>query len=62
MNFSDISDDDLDLKVGKSLKEFLLFGENMLRQIIILKGIRVPRWRLRDSIHRMNMVFLREDL
>lgn len=54
MNFSEISDDDLDLKLGEILKDFPLCGENLLRQMITLKGIRVPRWRLRESIHRMD--------
>lgn len=54
MNFSEISDNDLDLKLGEILKDFPLCGENLLRQMITLKGIRVPRWRLRESIHRMD--------
>ena len=28
--------------------------ENMLRQMLIVQGIRIQRWRLRDSIHRMD--------
>lgn len=28
--------------------------ENMLRQMLIAQGIRIQRWRLRDSIHRMD--------
>lgn len=54
MNFSQISDNDLDLKLGEIMKDFPLCGENLLRQMIILKGIRVQRWRLRESVHRMD--------
>ena len=49
--FSDISDDHIDLKEGKTFEEFPLCGENLLRQMITLKGIRIPRW---NSIHRMD--------
>lgn len=54
MTFSEIDDDNLDLKLGEIVKEFPLCGETMLRQMLILKGIRIQRWRLRDSIHRMD--------
>ena len=54
LDYSDISDDHIDLKEGKTFEEFPLCEENLLRQMITLKGIRVPRWRLRDSIHRMD--------
>lgn len=36
------------------MKEFPSCGEIMLRQMLILKGVRIQRWRLRDSIHRMD--------
>lgn len=51
MNFLEIFDDDFDLKFGEILKDFFFCGENFLRQMIILKGIRVFRWRLRESIY-----------
>uniref|UniRef100_K1RAV6 Uncharacterized protein n=1 Tax=Magallana gigas TaxID=29159 RepID=K1RAV6_MAGGI len=54
MTFSEIDDDNSDLKLGEIVKEFPLCGEAMLRQMLILKGIRIQRWRLRDSIHRMD--------
>ena len=53
-NFIDIDDSELDLKVGETMKEFPLCGENMVRQMLIQKGVRVQRWRLRDSIHRVD--------
>jgi hypothetical protein len=54
MNSIDIDDSELDLKVGETMKEFPLCGENMLRQMLIQKGVKVQRWRLRDSIHRVD--------
>ena len=54
MNFSDMSDNELDLELGKIVKDFPLCGENLLKQMLIGKNIRVPRWRLRESVHRMD--------
>ena len=52
--FSEISDDDLDRVVNKICQDFPRCGENMLKQILNGKGIKVQRVRLRDSIHRVD--------
>ena len=54
MEFSDISDDDLDEIIGQLTVEFPFCGENMLKQLLREKGIKVQRMRLRDSIHRVD--------
>ncbi|CAG2202812.1 unnamed protein product [Mytilus edulis] len=59
-NFSQISDNELDVELGKILKDFPLCGENLLKQMLIIKRIRVPRWRLRESVHRMDSRGVRE--
>ena len=52
--FSEISDDDLDRAVNHICQDFPRCGENMLKQILSGKGIKVQRVRLRDSIHRVD--------
>ncbi|CAG2217502.1 unnamed protein product [Mytilus edulis] len=52
--FSELNDDDLDVVLGETIQEFPLCGENMLKHMLIAKGIRVQRWRLRDSIQRLD--------
>ena len=32
--------------------QLYMYGENMLLQMLRLKGIRIQRWKLRDSIQR----------
>ncbi|CAC5358400.1 unnamed protein product [Mytilus coruscus] len=54
MNFTQIDDSDLDLTLGQIMKEFLLCGETLLQQMLLLKGIRVQRWRPRECIHRLD--------
>ncbi|XP_052719456.1 uncharacterized protein LOC128191439 [Crassostrea angulata] len=53
-DFSEINENDLDEQVGKILNKFPLCGENMLRQMLLSKNIRIQRWRLRDCIHRID--------
>lgn len=53
-SFSDINDIELDNYVLDASNNFPYCGENILGQIIKQKGIIVPRWRLRDSLHRVN--------
>ena len=53
-NFSSICDEDLDFTLSEIAKDYPRCGENMLRQMLMVKGIRVQRWRLRDSIHRID--------
>lgn len=52
--FSVITDGDLDEQIAKIGQEFPHCGESMVKQILIGKGIKVQRWRLRDSIHRID--------
>ena len=54
LTFSEISDDDLDRVVGNNCQDFPRCGENMLKQILSGKGIKVQRVRLRESIHRVD--------
>ncbi|CAB4030396.1 Hypothetical predicted protein, partial [Paramuricea clavata] len=54
LTFSDISDDDLDRVVNNICHDFPQCGENMLKQILSGKGIKVQRVRLRDSLHRVD--------
>lgn len=53
-DFSEINENDLEKQVGKILNKFPLSGENMLRQMLLPKNIRIQRWRLRDCIHRID--------
>ncbi|CAC5367459.1 unnamed protein product [Mytilus coruscus] len=52
--FSELNDDDLDVVLGETIQEFPMCGENMLKHMLTAKGIRVQRWRLRDSIQRLD--------
>jgi hypothetical protein len=52
--FSEISEIDFENEMGDLIRKFPLSGENMLRQMLITKGIRIQRWRLRDCIHRID--------
>ncbi|CAG2212854.1 unnamed protein product [Mytilus edulis] len=55
--FSELNDDDLsDVVLGETIQEFPLCGENMLQHMLIAKGIRVQRWRLRDSIQHQDIL------
>lgn len=54
LSFSDISDELLDEKTEKISQEFLLCDENMIKQMLCQQGIKVQRWRLRDSLHRID--------
>ncbi|CAB4042126.1 tRNA (uracil-O(2)-)-methyltransferase, partial [Paramuricea clavata] len=55
LDFSDISDEQLDTYVRSIAKDFPLCGEVMInKQLLRGKGIKVQRMRLRDSIHRVD--------
>ncbi|KAK3084140.1 hypothetical protein FSP39_008884 [Pinctada imbricata] len=54
MTFSDISDDELDCATNRIILGFPFCGENMIKEMLKQQGIRVQRWRLRDSIHRLD--------
>ncbi|CAC5416931.1 unnamed protein product [Mytilus coruscus] len=48
-DFSDIDDDNLDNILSGIVVDFPRCGERMLREILKGKGIKVQKWRLRDS-------------
>lgn len=52
--FTSISDNALDLVLTEIMNSYPSCGESLLKQMIHQKGIRIPRWRLRDSIHRLD--------
>ena len=54
LTFSDVTEEQLDVHVAALAKGFPFCGEKMFKQILELKGIRVQRMRLRDSIHRVD--------
>jgi len=54
LEFTDISDTELDKHVEEIANEFPRCGESMVKGILNQKGINVQRMRLRDSIHRMD--------
>ena len=54
VTFCDISDDELDTEIKVIANTFPFCGENMIKQFLFEKGIRVPRGRLRESIHRVD--------
>ena len=52
--FSVIIDDELDKKFEKITNEFPYCGEIMIQQILLVAGIVVQRYRLRESLHRVD--------
>ena len=54
--YTTISDDELDEKVGLLKKAHPNSGERILDGMLVAKGIRVVRRRLRESIHRVDPV------
>ena len=60
LNFSNISDDELDRHVTEAAKDFPFCGEQMLKFLLKERGIKVQRVRLRDSIHRVDQVGVKE--
>lgn len=60
LNFSDISDDELDHHITQLSKEFPFCGEGMLKFLLKDRGIKVQRMRLRDSIHRVDQEGVKE--
>ena len=54
LSFSDISDEELDVNVSAIAMEFPFCGETIFKQLLKGKGIKVPRNRLRDSIHQVD--------
>ena len=58
--FSLLTDDNLDAHVKTIINEFPSCGENMIMQILRQKGTNVQRYRLRDSIHRLDPIGVSE--
>lgn len=54
MEFSDISDDHLDRQIKEITQEFPHLGEGLVKQLLLVRNIKVQRWRLRDSLHRVD--------
>lgn len=54
MDFTVISDEDLDREIDHITREFPHCGEGMVKQILLTKNIKVQRWRLRESLHRVD--------
>ena len=53
-DFSRVSDNQLDLEVLALTNDYPFCGEIMLRELLKGRGFNVERYRLRDSIHRVN--------
>ena len=60
LDFSDISDKDLDHHITELSKDFPFCGEGMMKFLLQERGIKVQRMRLRDSIHRVDQEGVRE--
>lgn len=54
LEFSVISDEELDQQMAAITKDFPHCGEGMIKQILLQKNIKVQRMRLRDSLHRVD--------
>ena len=54
MEFSDVSPGDLDQVVSDITKEFPHSGEGLIKQILLTKNIKVQRWQLCESLHRVD--------
>ena len=54
MEFSTITDQELDCQTSKITAEFPHCGEGIIKQILLGKNIKVQRWRLRESLHRVD--------
>ena len=53
-DFSKVSDNQRDLEVLAPTNDYPFCGEIMLRELLKGRGFNVERYRLRDSIHRVN--------
>ena len=52
MEFSNITNDELDQVLSDITKEFPHSGEGLVKQVLIGRKIKVQRWRLCESLHR----------
>ena len=48
MEFSTITDQELDLQIKKITEEFPHWGESLIKQLLLKKYIKVQRWRLHE--------------
>ncbi|CAC5385149.1 unnamed protein product [Mytilus coruscus] len=53
LKFSEIDDDGLERVVSETIKDFPMCGEQMLRQLLKSKSLKIQRWRFRDIIHEI---------
>lgn len=60
LQFSNISDEELDHQLHETTKEFPRCGEVLLKQLLYEKGVMVQRMRLRDSLHRVDGLGVQE--
>ena len=58
--FSTCNDDELDASVGPLIKDYPFCGENILGQMLRKTGIKVQRWRLRESMHHLDVSGINE--
>ena len=54
LQFTEITDDELDGVVEEITREYPSCGEGLLKQILADRGIKLQRTRLRDSVHRVD--------
>ena len=54
LDFTPISEEDLDHHVLEIAKQFPQSGESMVKGILLQRGIKVQRMKLRDSLHRVD--------
>ena len=55
-----ITDQELDSVIIRAKRDFRMCGKKMIKQIIKQQGIKIQRWRLRDSIHRIYSIGVHE--
>ena len=60
LDFSNISDAELDRHLAEIAHEFPHCGESMVKGILMQRGIKVQRMRLRDSLHRVDDAGIQE--
>ncbi len=53
-DFSLITDEELDATLMEITKKYPMCGENMLKQMLLTNGVHIQRWRLRESVHRID--------
>ena len=54
LDFSEISDQQLDNNVSQIANDFPFCGESMIKQLLCGKDIKVQRWHMHESIHRVD--------